>query len=120
MKKILIVEDHPEIRDLLRTHLEWLGFAVIVAKNGKEGVDIAIAEKPDLVMMNSMMPLMDGSQATRTLRNNPETKDIPILSVTGMSRPGDLQSSLEAGSNDYIVKPFSLEDLEKKVSLLVR
>ena len=120
MKKILIVEDHPEIRRVLRAQLEWLGFAVIVAKNGKEGIDVAIAEKPDLILMNTMMPEMDGSQATRTLRTNAGTKDIPILAVTGMFRPDDLQSSIEAGCNDYIVKPFSVEELQKKVSALIQ
>ena len=120
MKKILIVEDHPEIRRVLRAQLEWLGFAVIVAKNGKEGIDVAIAEKPDLILMNTIMPEMDGSQATRTLRTNAGTKDIPILAVTGMFRPDDLQSLIEAGCNDYIVKPFSVEELQKKVSALIQ
>ena len=120
MKKILIVEDHPEIRRVLRAQLEWLGFAVIVAKNGKEGIDVAIAEKPDLILMNTMMPEMDGPQATRTLRTNAGTKDIPILAVTGMFRPDDLQSLIEAGCNDYIVKPFSVEELQKKVSALIQ
>jgi CheY-like chemotaxis protein len=95
-------------------------FPVIVAKNGKDGVEVAVVEKPDLVLMNSMMPVMDGPQATRTLRGNPETKDIPILAVMAMFRPADLQNSIEAGCKDYIVKPFSVEELQKKVSALIQ
>ena len=85
MAKVLLVEDHPDIRRVLRVQLEWMGLTVILAKNGKEGFDTAIAEKPDLILMNSMMPEMDGWQANRVLRANPETKDIPILAATAMS-----------------------------------
>ncbi len=82
MNKVLLVEDHPDVRHVLRLQLEWMGFAVIIAKNGKEGVETAIAEKPDLILMNSIMPEMDGWEATRILRATPETKDIPILAIT--------------------------------------
>jgi CheY-like chemotaxis protein len=68
MAKVLLVEDHPDIRRVLRVQLEWMGLTVILAKNGKEGVDTAIAEKPDLILKNSMMPEMDCSQTTRVLR----------------------------------------------------
>ena len=67
MAKVLLVEDHPDIRRVLRVQLEWMGLTVILAKNGKEGVDTAIAEKPNLILMNSMMPEMDGWQATPSI-----------------------------------------------------
>jgi two-component system, OmpR family, alkaline phosphatase synthesis response regulator PhoP len=68
MVKVLLVEDHPDIRRVLWVQLEWMGLTVILAKNGKEGADTAVAEKPDLILMNSMMPEMDCWQATRVLR----------------------------------------------------
>jgi two-component system, cell cycle response regulator DivK len=120
MAKVLLVEDHPDIRRVLRVQLEWMGLAVILAKNGKEGVDAAIAEKPDLILMNSIMPEMDGWQATRVLRANPETKDIPILAATAMSESADIQSWIDAGCNDYIVKPFTSDELQRKITTLIR
>src|SRR5919112_4612414 len=103
MTKVLLVEDHPELRYVLHRQLEWMGFSAFSATNGKEGVEKAVAEKPDLIMMNSIMPEMDGWEATRVLRANPQTKDIPILAATVFTRPADLQKCIDAGCNDYIV-----------------
>ena len=119
MNKVLLVEDHPGIRYVLRAQLERLGFHVIIAKNGKEGVEAAIEAKPDLIMMNSRMPEMDGWQAARILRADPETKNIPILAATAMSRPSDLQKWIDAGCNGYIIKPFSFDELLKKINALL-
>ena len=120
MKKILIVDDHPDMRKVLQTQIELMGFAGITAKNGKEGIEAAIAEKPDLIMMDFMMPEMDGWEATRILRATTETKEIPIIAVTAMIRPSDLQSCIEAGCNDYIVKPFRSEELRKRIDALLQ
>ena len=98
MTKILLVEDHPELRHLLQGRIEGMGFTTITARNGKEGVDIAVAEKPDLIMMNSIMPEMDGWEATKILRANPQTKDIPILAATALFRPAHLEAWLDVGS----------------------
>jgi CheY-like chemotaxis protein len=119
MKKILIVEDHPDMRELLRAQIDLMGFSAITAKNGKEGIKTATAEKPDLIMMDFMMPEMDGCEATRILRATSEIKEIPVIAVTALSRPSDLQSCIEAGCNDYIVKPFSIEELRKKIHALI-
>jgi two-component system, cell cycle response regulator DivK len=119
MTKILLVEDHPELRHLLQGRIEGMGFTTIIAKNGKEGVDTAVAEKPDLILMNSMMPEMDGWEATRILRSNPQTKDIPILAATAMFRPADLRAWLDVGCNDYILKPFTLDELSRKIRALI-
>ena len=119
MNKILIVDDHPDMRKVLQIQVELMGFAGITAKNGKEGVEIAIAEKPALILMDFMMPEMNGWEATRMLRATPETQDIPIIAVTALIRPSDLKSCIEAGCNDYIVKPFKLEDLHKKIDALI-
>jgi two-component system, cell cycle response regulator DivK len=115
MKKILIVEDHADMRELLTWQIELMGFLPIPAKHGKEGVDKAVAEQPNLILLDIMMPGMDGWEAARTLRANPETKDIPILAATALFRDSDLKSCLDAGCNGYIVKPFTFQELQGKV-----
>jgi len=115
MKKILIVEDHADMRELLTWQIELMGFMPIPAKHGKEGVEKAVAEQPNLILLDIMMPGMDGWEAARTLRANPETKDIPILAATALFRDSDLKSCLDAGCNGYIVKPFTFQELLGKV-----
>lgn len=115
MKKVLIVEDHPDMRQLLLWQMERMGFLAILAKHGKEGVEKAAEEKPHLILMDIMMPRMDGWEATRLVRSNPETKDIPILAATALFRESDLRSCIEAGCNDYIVKPFTFRELQNKI-----
>ena len=115
MKKALIVEDHPDMLEVLTMQMEILGFAVIAAKNGKEGVEKAIEEKPDLILMDILMPGMDGREATRRIRSNADTHDIPILAATALFSVSDLGSCVEAGCNDYLVKPFTLEQLQRKI-----
>ncbi len=115
MKKALVVEDHPDMLDVLTSEMEMMGFSVIGAKDGKEGVEKAIKEKPNLILMDIMMPGMDGREATRLIRANPETQDIPILAATVLFRESDLKSCLEAGCNDFIQKPFSSHELQRKV-----
>ena len=117
--KILLVEDHPELRHLLQGRIEGMGFTTIVARNGKEGVDTAIAEKPDLIVMNSRMPEMDGWEAAKILRSNSQTKDIPILAATAMFQSADLRAWLDVGCNDYILKPFTLDELLRKIRALI-
>ena len=118
MKKILIVEDNPEMREVLKLELELMGFEAITAQNGKEGVKKASSEKPHLVVLDILMPEMDGREAARLLRANPQTKDIPILAATVLFSDSDVQSCLQAGCNDYVVKPFTYTLLEEKVRAL--
>ena len=120
MTKVLVVEDHADGRQTLQKQLELMGFAVAIARNGKEGVQTAIAEKPELILMNSLMPEMDGWEATRILRGTPETKEIPVLAITALSRSSDLEAWLQAGCNDYIVKPFTSDELLRKITALLR
>ncbi len=115
MKKALIIEDHPDMLDVLSRQLELLKFTVISVDNGMEGVEKAIAEKPDLILMDIMMPEMDGREATRIIRSNPGTKDIPILAITVLFREKELKKCIEAGCNDYLVKPFTFEELQEKI-----
>lgn len=115
MKKVLIIEDHPDMRQLLSLEIQLMGFEAITAENGREGVEKAISEKPDLVLLDIMMPYMDGCEAARIIRANPQTKDIPLIAETALFRQIDLNTCLQAGCNDYIVKPFTHKDLEEKL-----
>ncbi len=117
--KVLIVEDHPDMRDLLGLIVERLGYVPVVAREGEEGVEKAIAEKPGLILLDMVMPKMDGREVARRLRANPETKEIPILAITALFRSQDLNACLLAGCNGYIVKPFSVGDLQAKIRELL-
>jgi two-component system cell cycle response regulator DivK len=119
MKKVLIVEDHADMRELLAWQIELMGYVPIPAKHGKEGVEKALAEKPHLILMDIMMPGMDGWEAARKVRANPETQDIPILAATALFRDSDLQNCLDAGCNGYIVKPFTFQELQGKLRELL-
>jgi two-component system cell cycle response regulator DivK len=119
MAKILIVDDNPDVREVLRCQLEMLGYLVVAAENGYIGIAKATVEQPDLILMDIMMPEMDGWQASRAVRANPETKDIPILAATAMCRRADLTACLEAGCNAYIVKPFTMMELQRKIGELI-
>lgn len=119
MKKVLIIEDHGDMRELLTWQIELMGFAPITAKRGNEGVEKALSEKPELIIMDIMMPGMDGWQAAREIRGHAEIKDIPILAATAMFRDADLKHCLEAGCNGYIIKPFTFQELQGKVRELI-
>ena len=115
MKKVLLVEDHVDLLEILTWQVETMGFSVITANNGREGVKKAIKENPNLILMDIMMPGMDGREATRLIRSNSETQDIPILAATVLSTESDLSSCIKAGCNDYIVKPFTTQELRDKI-----
>jgi len=119
MKKILVVEDHADLLYLFTRILESLGYTVISATHGSEGVEKAAKEKPHLILMDIMMPGMDGREATRRIRSNPETQDIPILAATVLNRRSDLQTCIEAGCNDWLVKPFTMQDLQGKIQTYI-
>ncbi len=119
MKKILLVEDNQDLQFLLSCQIKSMGFAIISANNGMEGVEKAIEEKPDLIIMDILMPGMDGREATRMIRTNPKTKDIPIIVLTVLFRHLDQESCIEAGCNDYIVKPFRFKVLQEKIRTLI-
>ena len=119
MKKALVIEDHPDMLDVLSRQLEMLGFAVITASNGVDGVEKASGEKPDLILMDIMVPGMDGREATRRIRSNPLSKEIPILAITALFTESELNECMEAGCNDYIVKPFTFEELREKIQATI-
>jgi len=100
---------------LLTVQIKSMGFFAISANNGIEAVEKSIEEKPHLILMDIMLPGMDGREATRRIRSNPETKDIPILAATAITDKSQLRECLEAGCNDVIVKPFTAQDLKEKI-----
>ena len=119
MKKVLIIEDHSDMRELLTWQIELMGLMPVTAKLGNEGVEKAISEKPELIIMDIMMPGMDGLAAAREIRANNETKNIPILAATALFRDSDLKNCIEAGCNGYIIKPFTFQELQGKVRELI-
>ena len=119
MKKILIIEDHGDMRELLTWQIELMGFTPITAKRGAEGIEKALSEKPALIIMDIMMPGMDGWQTTREIRAHAAMKDVPILAATAMFRDADLKHCMDAGCNGYIVKPFTFQELQGKVRELI-
>jgi len=115
MKKILIIEDHADMRELLTWQVELMGFVALTAKQGSEGLQKAQSENPDMIILDIMMPGMDGWQAARELKANAATKNIPILAATAMFRDIDLKTCIDSGCNGYIVKPFTFQELQAKV-----
>lgn len=107
------------MRELLTWQIELMGFMPITAKRGNEGVEKAVSEKPELIIMDIMMPGMDGLEAAREIRANQETKNTPILAATALFRDADLKNCLEAGCNGYIIKPFTFQELQGKVRELI-
>jgi CheY-like chemotaxis protein len=110
---ILIAEDHLDSRDAMRALLEAFGYVVTEAVNGREAVDLARSELPDLILMDMMMPELDGFQATRMLREQEGTGAIPIIAVTAME--GARQLALQAGANDFVRKPVDTRTLLTKI-----
>lgn len=116
MKKILIVDDQLEVRELVEVTMRVGDYQILKAKSGEEAIDIVKAEKPDLVIMDIMMPGgMDGLEATRILKNDPETQESKIIMLTAKGQQSEREKGIEAGADDYFVKPFSPLDLIRKV-----
>ena len=119
MKKILLVEDNKLNRDMLSRRLERKGFHVIVAEDGKKGVEMTRREKPDLVLMDMNMPEMDGWNATKTIRQDEQSKDIPVIALTSHAMTGDRERALESGCDEYESKPIDFSTLLDKIHQLL-
>lgn len=115
MKKILVIDDLPENVFMLQDRLEHEGYEVITAYNGSTGIEKALSELPDLILLDVMMPDITGIEVCRKLVNDPATKDIPIILVTAKSGADDTREGLEAGAFDYIKKPFNRIELLARV-----
>ena len=118
-KVILIVEDDAKNLKLFRDLLQVSGYTTLEATDGKQGVELAREEKPDLILMDIQMPVMDGLEATKLLKNNDVTKDIPIVALTAYAMQGDEEKMREAGFDGYISKPIDVKGFLKKISEVI-
>jgi len=115
MKKVLIADDHPEAVELVRVTLEDEDYEIVNTSNGKETLKKARVEKPDIVLLDVVMPKMDGFEVCRQLRKDPQTKEIPIVMLTDKGQEVDKERGREVGADDYITKPFSPSTLLIKI-----
>ncbi len=119
-KKILIVEDDQDLRQVLKMHLELLGYDSILAENGKEAVDLATSQVPDLILMDITLPVMDGLKATRLIREHPNTESTPIIAMTARVTSENKIECLQSGCDGHIAKPFTSKQLASIIEKLLK
>lgn len=119
MAKILIAEDEPDIRELVAFMLRFAGYEVLAASNGEEAVQTASREIPDLVLMDVRMPRMTGYDACRLMKANPNLRDVPVVFLSAKGQEAEIQSGLEAGAEEYLLKPFSPDELTNRVRTIL-
>ena len=114
-KCILVVEDQEDNRQILRDLLGNAGYELTEAENGEEAIAAVAKRRPDLILMDIQLPVMDGYEATRRIRTNPDLKSLPIIAVTSYALAGDESKALTAGCDSYVTKPYSPRELLAKV-----
>ena len=119
MTKVLLVEDNEMNRDMLSRRLIRRGFEVIFAVDGKQGVDAARREKPDIILMDMSLPVMDGWEATRCVKADDATRSVPVIGLTAHAMSGDREKAIEAGCDDYDTKPVEFDRLIGKIERLL-
>ncbi|MGB3386891.1 MAG: response regulator [Pseudaminobacter sp.] len=119
MVRILLVEDNEMNRDMLSRRLSRRGFEVLLAENGQVGVELTASEKPDLILMDMSLPVMDGWEATRRIKADPSTSGIPVIALTAHAMASDREMALQAGCDDYDSKPVDLARLIQKIEQLL-
>ena len=117
---ILLIEDEPDILDVVRYNLEQAGYGILAAGDGEEGLALAMSEIPDLVVLDLMLPGLDGVDVCKALRGGEQTRDIPVLMLTARRDEVDRVRGLELGADDYVVKPFSPRELVLRVRAILR
>lgn len=117
--RILVVEDNMDTYELVHFVLEKNGFETFLAVNGRDGVNAALKQKPDLIVMDMSMPDMDGWTATGLIKKDEQTKSIPLLALTAHALPGDRQRAMDAGCDEYITKPMDLDELVEAINYWV-
>ncbi len=119
MPKILLVEDNEMNRDMLSRRLLRNNFEVVMAVNGQEGVDMAKSERPDIILMDMSLPVMDGWEATRTIKGDETTRAIPVIALTAHAMESDREQAMQAGCDDFDTKPIELPRLLGKINALL-
>lgn len=117
--KVLVVDDEPNIVQTLQDRLEMNEYCVITAANGRDGLEKAIGEKPDIILLDVIMPVMDGHEMLEHLRKTEEGRDIPVIMLTARSQNNDIARAMACGIEDYIVKPFDLSELLEKIESIL-
>ena len=115
MKNILVIEDVEDHLEIVKLILEQHGYNILVATTGLEGLKCARANSPDLVILDVVLPEMNGYEVCKEIKNGNDTKDMPVIMLSVRSNPEDIETAYKAGANKYITKPFNLEDLIKEV-----
>ena len=116
---MLVVDDDPVILKLLEVNFEMEGFTVLVARDGEEGIDVARADQPDLIVSDIMMPKVSGLELVTALKGDPTTSEIPIILLSAKAQSADVKAGMEAGADDYVTKPFEPLDLVDRVNRLL-
>jgi len=119
-RKVLVVEDHRDTRELLKYNLSAAGFDVAAADNGRSGLSLAAAFRPDIILLDLMMPGIDGLEVCRQLKTNPDLARIPVVMLTAKGEETDKIVGLELGADDYVVKPFSPRELILRIKAILR
>jgi DNA-binding response OmpR family regulator len=114
--KILLVDDEPDLVSTVECRLKWADFDVVTAPNGKEGLDKATTEKPNLILLDTNMPVMNGHEMLEQLKKNPQLKDIPVIMLTSIFDAQDIAKASSYGIADYVTKPFDFTELVEKIS----
>jgi len=114
--KILFVDDEADMVSTVECRLKWSDFDVVTASNGKEGLDKAASEKPNLILLDTAMPVMNGYEMLEHLRKNPQLKDIPVIMLTAMCEAQDIAKASLYGIADYVTKPFDFTELMEKIT----
>ena len=119
MTRILIVEDEPDVLLLLENRVRGAGHEVVSASDGERGLELALAEQPDLVVLDWMMPKLDGIEVLERLRSDDTGRALKVLMLTARSQQNDVDRAFAAGADDYIVKPFSSRELIERIAALL-
>ncbi len=119
MPRILLVEDNEMNRDMLSRRLKRNGYEVVSAVDGQQGIDMALSERPDLIVMDMSLPVIDGWEATRRIKANDATRKIPVIALTAHAMAGDREKAMEMGCDDYDTKPVEIARLLGKITALL-
>jgi len=119
MAKVLLVEDNEMNLDILSRRLSRRGYVVVFAMDGQQGVEMARSEKPDIILMDMSLPIIDGWEATRRVKSDNAIRDVPVIGLTAHAMSGDREKALEAGCDDYDTKPVEFDRLISKIERLL-